>query len=116
MASNASTPSSVLNAPTSTPVIISDQSGLSRRERRRAFRYVDKSGPVDQVKVGFGSAFIRKANQLPATNTPFTWDDLDAAAAAHRALGHTVGEEQKNLAARVKSLVTFGAGRKAVAR
>jgi hypothetical protein len=103
----------VLNAPTSRPVFISEQSGRPRRERRRTLVFVDKSGDVDEVRAIPVRGVVPKAQQLPATNVPFTWSDKEAAERAIAAMsGVMAAETRRTMAQRVKSLMTFGAGRR----
>ena len=70
MASNNRTPASVLNAPVSTPVQISTQSGRTRVERRHMTLSLD--GKVMRPGLGLGKTFtIPKAARKAATNIPF---------------------------------------------
>lgn len=50
MASHNSTPQSVLDAPTQTKVVISEQDGLTRKERRKHFaEYKDRKLPTSNM-------------------------------------------------------------------
>ena len=63
--SNAHTPQSVLDAPTLTPVVVSEQTGQNRHGRRHVLLDV-KGHPLDIA----ASYTIPKAAQQPATNVP----------------------------------------------
>lgn len=121
MASHASTPESVLQAPVQSPIVISEQTGPSRAERRRLVQWVDKSGSVDEVRSGFSRSFVPKAAQVPASNVPFTWADPEAAKVAQQAVMaadvaiHDRTVIRPTMLQRAKSLVTFGAGRRPAA-
>lgn len=62
------TPQSVLDAPVPTPVVLSDQSGYSRAERR----HVTLNAKGLRMRPGLGKTLnIPKAAQQRATNVPY---------------------------------------------
>lgn len=68
MSHNNHTPRSVLDAPMATPVVVSEQKGTPRRERR----HVTLNPKGMRVRRGLGKTVtIPKAARQPATNVPW---------------------------------------------
>jgi hypothetical protein len=87
MSSSNRTPQTVLDAPHLTPVMVSVQHGLNRRERR----HVTLNAKGERVNPGLGKTItIPKAARVAATNVPYEDQVKSALRRGKRAIRHAL--------------------------